>query len=171
MNEHLLPNVGWADNPRLTGKLISGAAIAKRVKKTPKAMRSPLAAAFARGDVALTAPTAAQTALLFDLSVNNVSLVKNATAAELAALRAGSLSLNSLRAKRRKPPVVPKTAAEIQQLVDRLGVDAVKGVFAQLSNPRLFRAQVEIENFLGRCNPADVASILNQHAAPAMAAE
>jgi hypothetical protein len=164
MNEHFLPNGGRTDNPPLTGKLMPGKDIAKRAKKSPPAVRAVLAAAIARGDVAI-APTTAQTALLFNLSTASVRLAMSASDEDLALLRRGALSLRSLRAKHRKPPVVAKTVGEIEALVGGFGLGAVKQVFGHLFDPSR-RVEAEIENFLCLCNPAEVASVLDRVAPP-----
>jgi hypothetical protein len=94
----------FVSHAELAGKRpITGSALAKRVKKTSPAVRASLAAWIARGEVSITGLTTTQTALLTGLSAASVSLVKNASDEDLAALRAGRLSLRGLRAKVRKP--------------------------------------------------------------------
>jgi hypothetical protein len=151
------------------GKPMSGKALALRVKKTSPAQRAALAAWIARGEVSIAPPTTAQTALLTHLSPASVSLVKGATDEDLAALRRGGLSLRQLRAKTHKKPIVAKSVGEIEAFVGEVGLGAVKEVFDHLFT-QSHRVEIEIENFLCRCKPADVASVLDGLTAPAISA-
>lgn len=78
-----------------------GRDLARRAKKTSPAQRAALAARLARGEVSIAALTTMQTAMLTHLHVGSVSLAKNASDDDLAALRSGQLSLRALRVKRR----------------------------------------------------------------------
>jgi hypothetical protein len=119
--------------------ILRGKDIARRVKKTSPAQRAALAAWIARRATPIVKPTTTQTAFLFNLSAASVSLVKNATDEDLAALRAGRLSLRALRSKRRqKPngsaPTIDDVIAFVRQ-ADAGLVQAVASAFADFAAP------------------------------------
>jgi hypothetical protein len=122
-----------------TISVLRGKDIARRVKKTPPAQRAALAAWVARGATPIVTPTTTQTAMLFGLSPASVSLVKNATDEDLAALRVGRLSLRALRSKRKqKPngsaPNIDDVIAFVRQ-ADAGLVQAVINAFADFAAP------------------------------------
>jgi hypothetical protein len=118
-------NLDEIGNARLTG-----ATLARKVKKMSVAQRSALAARLQYWDVSLTGLLPKQAAALAEVAIGSVRLAGSADEADLAALKRGQMSLRQLRNKYRKAP----TEIDIQSFILRVGPAAILNVLDRMTS-------------------------------------
>ena len=148
---HVIPSELLGDKQHLHGR-----ALERKRKKSTFGQLAFLSARLFKGETAIIEPTPARP-MLTGLSSSSIALAARLSPGELEEVRRGKSSLRKARATRAKKLPVNKSVSEIETLVDCFGVGPVKAAFAHLFTPR--QSEVEIENFLCRCDPADVARV------------